>query len=50
VAAVAAADFFFTVPHYGLRVAYRIDVIALIVFAVVGKVIGTLVHVLAGRA
>lgn len=50
VVAVAAADFFFTVPYYSLRVTYGIDIIALIVFGVVGAVIGVLVHVLAGRA
>ena len=50
VVAVASADFFFTVPYYSLRVTRLIDVIALIVFGVVGTVIGILVHVLAGRA
>ena len=48
--AVVSADFFFTVPYYSLRVAHLIDVLALIVFALVGAVIGVLVHVLAGRA
>jgi two-component system, OmpR family, sensor histidine kinase KdpD len=50
VVAVAAADFFFTVPYHSLRVTHLIDVIALIVFGLVGAVIGVLVHVLAGRA
>jgi len=50
VVAVAAADFFFTLPYYSLRVTHLIDVIALIVFGVVGAVVGVLVHVLAGRA
>jgi len=48
--AVVSADFFFTVPYYSLRVTHLIDVLALIVFAVVGAVIGVLVHILAGRA
>jgi two-component system, OmpR family, sensor histidine kinase KdpD len=48
--AVASADFFFAAPYYSLRVARLIDAIALIVFAVSGGVIGTLVEVLAGRA
>jgi hypothetical protein len=38
------------VPYYSLEVTRLIDVIALIVFGVVGAVIGILVHVLAGRA
>ena len=50
VIAVGAADFFFTVPYYSLRVTNMIDVIALIVFGLVGAVIGVLVHVLASRA
>jgi two-component system, OmpR family, sensor histidine kinase KdpD len=50
VVAVAAADFFFTPPYYSLRVTHLIDVIALIVFGVVGAVTGVLVHVLASGA
>ena len=50
VIAVGAADFFFTVPYYSLRITHVIDIIALIVFGVVGAVIGVLVHVLASRA
>ncbi len=50
IVAVGAADFFFTVPYYSLRVSYGIDIIALIVFGAVGAVIGVLVHVLARRA
>lgn len=50
VVAVAAADFFFTVPYHSLRVTHLIDVIALIVFGVVGVIIGVLVHVLTSRA
>lgn len=50
VLAVLSADFFFTVPYYGLRVAHLIDVLALLVFSVIGAVIGILVDVLAGRA
>lgn len=42
-----AADFFFTVPYYSLRVDRLIDLVALIAFAVVAGVIGFLVEVLA---
>jgi two-component system, OmpR family, sensor histidine kinase KdpD len=47
---VLAADFFFAPPYHSLRVAHLIDVLALVVFAVCGAVIGVLVEVLAGRA
>ncbi len=47
---VLAADYFFAPPYHSLRVAHLIDVLALIVFAVCGGVIGVLVEVLAGRA
>jgi two-component system, OmpR family, sensor histidine kinase KdpD len=45
--AVASAAFFFAVPYDSFRVAHLIDVIALIVFAACGGVIGVLVEVLA---
>jgi len=40
------ADFFYTRPYYSLRVNQLVDVVALIVFAVVAVVVGTLVDVL----
>ncbi len=50
VLSVLAADYFFAPPYHSLRVAHLIDVLALIVFAVCGGVIGVLVEVLAARA
>ncbi len=46
---VAAADFFFAAPYYSLRVGHPIDVVALVVFAACGAVIGVLIEVLAGH-
>jgi len=45
-----AADFFFTVPYYSLRIDRAIDVVGLIVFAVVAGTTGLLVDILARRA
>ena len=44
-----AADFFFTVPYYSLRIDQAIDVVGLIVFASVAAATGLLVDVLARR-
>jgi len=44
-----SADFFFTVPYYSLRVAHWVDIVALIVFSVVGIAVGILVDVLSAR-
>ena len=44
-----AADFFFTVPYYSLRIDRAIDVAGLIVFACVAAATGLLVDVLARR-
>ena len=44
-----AADFFFTVPYYSLRIDRAIDVAGLIVFACVAVATGLLVDVLARR-
>ena len=44
-----AADFFFTVPYYSLRIDRAIDVVGLIVFACVAAATGLLVDVLARR-
>jgi two-component system sensor histidine kinase KdpD len=44
-----AADFFFTVPYYSLRIDRAIDVVGLIVFASVAAATGLLVDVLARR-
>lgn len=46
VIAFLLADFFYTRPYYSLRVNQLVDVVALIVFAVVAVVVGTLVDVL----
>ena len=44
-----AADFFFTVPYYSLRIDHAIDVAGLIVFASVAGTTGVLVDVLTRR-
>jgi len=44
-----AADFFFTVPYYSLRIDRTIDVVGLIVFASVAAATGLLVDVLTTR-
>jgi two-component system, OmpR family, sensor histidine kinase KdpD len=45
-----SADYFFAVPYYSLRVANWVDIVALVVFSVVGLIVGILVDVLAARA
>jgi len=44
-----AADFFFTVPYYSLRIDRAIDVVGLIVFATVAVTTGLLVDILTRR-
>jgi len=46
VIAFLLADFFYTRPYYSLQVNQLVDVVALIAFAVVAVVVGTLVDVL----
>ncbi len=49
-AAVVSADFFFAPPYYSLRVDHVVDVLALVVFAACGGLMGLLTEVLAVRA
>lgn len=49
-AAVVSADFFFAPPYHSLRADHVVDVLALVVFAACGGLMGLLTEVLAVRA
>lgn len=50
VTALLSADFFFAAPYYSLRLAHWVDIVALMVFSLVGMIVGFLVDVLVARA